>query len=141
MILTVAGLLFACDQQAQVSSASTGQIPVRNKNQTELALGKKVYQDHCSVCHGKQAQGDANWRKTKPNGQYPPPPLNGSGHAWHHSRAVLRDVIMQGSEPGQGDMPAWKGKLSDAETEAVISWFQSTWPDPVYAAWYEMQHR
>jgi mono/diheme cytochrome c family protein len=36
-------------------------------------------------------------------------------------------------------MPAWKGKLSDAQIDAVIEWMQSTWPDPVFAAWHEMQ--
>jgi mono/diheme cytochrome c family protein len=141
IVLTVIGLVFACDQQAQVSSSSTGQMPARNQDKAVLALGEKVYIQHCGKCHGNQGEGATDWRKTGPNGRYPPPPLNGSGHAWHHSRDVLRNVILEGSEPGQGDMPAWKGTLSEAETEAVITWFQSTWPDQVYAAWYEMQHR
>ena len=80
-------------------------------------------------------------RKRKPDGKYPPPPLNGSGHAWHHSRAMLHEMIRTGSRPGEGDMPAWQGKLTGDEIDAVISWFQSLWPDQVYAEWYEMQER
>ena len=38
-------------------------------------------------------------------------------------------------------MPAWKGKLSEAEMAAIVAWFQSLWPQPVYDAWYEMQQR
>jgi mono/diheme cytochrome c family protein len=143
-MVLLAMALGACDQKTQkapLSSVSTGQMPARHYDPAVLSLGKQVYQQHCSVCHGAQAQGAPDWRKRKPNGKFPPPPLNGSGHAWHHSRAVLRDVIRNGSQAGQGDMPAWQGKLTDNEIEAVISWFQSLWPDQVYAAWYEMQQR
>lgn len=137
----VLSVLVACDQQAQVSSASTGLMPARQNDPAVLSLGQAVFQQHCSGCHGAQAQGDPNWRKRKPDGKYPPPPLNGSGHAWHHSRAMLHEMIRTGSRPGEGDMPAWQGKLTGDEIDAVISWFQSLWPDQVYAAWYEMQER
>jgi mono/diheme cytochrome c family protein len=106
-----------------------------------LALGEQVYQQHCAGCHGDHAQGHEHWRKVGPDGNYPPPPLNGSGHAWHHSRAILRSVIKNGSPPEGGNMPAWKDKLSEREIEAVIDYFQSLWPDQVYAAWVEMQNQ
>jgi mono/diheme cytochrome c family protein len=35
-------------------------------------------------------------------------------------------------------MLAWKDKLNDEEIEAIVAWFQSQWPDEVYAAWYQM---
>ena len=147
IMVLLAVVLVACDQKAekdqkvQLSSASTEQVPARHNDPAVLALGQKVFQQHCSACHGAQAQGAADWRKRKPDGTFPPPPLNGSGHAWHHSRAILRDVIRNGSQPGQGGMPAWQGKLTGDEIEAAIGWFQSLWPDPVYTAWYEMQQR
>jgi mono/diheme cytochrome c family protein len=31
-----------------------------------------------------------------------------------------------------GGMPAWKGKFSEDDIEAVIAWFQSRWPEEVY---------
>jgi mono/diheme cytochrome c family protein len=70
---------------------------------------------------------------------FPPPPLDGTGHAWHHPVSWLKQMILDGSPAGQGKMPAWRGKLSEQEVEAVITWFQSLWPDRVYVAWYEMQ--
>ncbi len=36
---------------------------------------------------------------------------------------------------GQGNMQAWKGKLSDEEILSVIAWFQSKWPKDIYNTW------
>jgi len=133
--------LVACNQQPTESSAGTGNSPARNYTEAQLANGQRVFASHCAKCHGANAEGDATWRKMGDDGKYPPPPLDGSGHAWHHSRAVLKNVIENGSKPDQGNMPGWKNKLSNEEIENVISWFQSKWSDQVYDAWYEMQQR
>lgn len=130
-----------CDQKPKVMSSSTGLMPERSYDAEQIAAGKEVFTKYCAVCHGNNAEGAANWHQRNPDGTFPPPPLNGTGHAWHHSTAVLYDVIANGSQPGQGNMPAWKDKLSQEEIEAVVAWFQSLWPDQVYAAWYEMQQR
>ena len=140
-------MLLACDQNTdrtkslRASSTATGQMPTRQYQPEQLELGGQIFAKHCAGCHGDKAQGNENWRVRDENGKFLPPPLNGNGHAWHHSRAVLRNVIENGSVDGSGNMPAWKDKLSDAEIDAVISWFQSLWPDAVYASWYEMQQR
>lgn len=139
-LLLAAGII-ACDQQPKVSSSSSGLMPQRSYDEAQLALGKQVFDDNCSVCHGDNAQGAKDWHQRNPDGSFPPPPLNGTGHAWHHSLDVLYDVIANGSQPGQGNMPAWKDKLSQEQIEATIMWFQSLWPDQVYASWYEMQQR
>ena len=115
--------------------------PLRTQEPGQLSLGEGVFQQHCSRCHGENAQGATNWHKPGDDGFYPAPPLDGSGHAWHHSQAVLKSVIINGSPQGKGKMPAWKNKLTDKEIDAVIAWFQSLWPQPVYDAWYEMQQR
>lgn len=131
----------ACDQKASVSVSSTGQMPQRQYDQELLAAGKKIYSDNCAQCHGSNAEGAPNWHKRNPDGTFPAPPLNGTGHSWHHSIAVLTDMILDGSKPGEGNMPAWKDKLSREQIDSVIQYFQSLWPDPVYAAWYEQQQR
>lgn len=107
----------------------------------QLALGGKIYADNCARCHGVNAEGDAAWRKRDAQGFFPPPPLNGSGHAWHHPMSVLKSVIQTGSVDGSGRMPAWQGHLSDAEIDAVIAWFQSHWPPPIYQAWSDIERR
>ena len=32
-------------------------------------------------------------------------------------------------------MPPFKDKLTAQEIDAIIAWFQSLWPDNIYAAW------
>jgi len=101
----------------------------------EVALGRQLYAQHCAQCHGVGAQGAANWQRPGPDGKMPPPPLNGTGHAWHHPMRDLESVIQNGTP---GNMPAWRDKLSVDETKAVIAWFQSLWPAEIYAAWDRM---
>jgi len=134
-------LLSACGEGQEISGMPVPEAPQREFNAAQLVMGKQVFQKQCATCHGEQAQGDENWRKTDADGNYPPPPLNGSGHTWHHSTEVLKRVIFDGSPQGRGNMPAWKGKLSEEKVDAVIVWMQSTWPQPVYDAWFEMQQR
>lgn len=142
-MLVFALLLGACERSTDSRSVETlaGSNVTRKQDPELLALGKQVYQSHCASCHGENGEGAVNWRQPGADGRYPPPPLNGTGHEWHHSIAVLTQMITNGSPSGQGSMPAWGGKLSDREIRAVIAWFQSWWPDPVYAAWYDMQQR
>ncbi len=125
----------------QAIQTPSGTSIIRKTDQVLVSQGQEIYQQNCAFCHGAQAQGDPDWRKPGADGQYPPPPLNGSGHAWHHPAPQLHEMILNGSPPGQGNMPAWDGKLSPGEIDAVIAWFQSLWPDEVYAAWFDREQR
>ena len=141
IMLVVLLALSACGGGGEGGGLPVPEGVERNSDPELLATGKQVYEQHCARCHGADASGDPNWRKRDADGFFPPPPLNGSGHAWHHSTEVLGNVIREGSPDGTGRMPAWEGKLSEREIEAVIVWFQSLWPQPVYDAWFEMQQR
>lgn len=146
VVVVAIALISACGQQTGNGNKRTvetlaGSGVTRQQNPQQIALGEEIYQKNCAVCHGDHAQGAPNWRQKDAEGFYPPPPLNGTGHEWHHSTANLREIIKNGSPSGQGKMPPWKGKLSDAEIDAVIAWFQSLWPDQVYAAWFDMEQR
>lgn len=138
-------MMAGCDSHSPSSGRTleslTGPAIQRHHDPQQVALGESLYRQHCAECHGKGAEGAPDWRHRDAEGMFPPPPLNGTGHAWHHSVAVLKQVILDGSPAGQGKMPSWHGKLSEAEVEAVITWFQSLWPDQVYVAWYEMQQQ
>lgn len=111
-------------------------IPPRWYDFAQVTRGGRLYAEHCAMCHGRQGEGAADWRRRGPDGKSSPPPLNGTGHAWHHPLALLYRVIMNGSPGGQGNMPAWKDKLSREESVSIIAWFQSQWPDKIYGAWY-----
>lgn len=99
------------------------------------AAGKALYDVHCVACHLPAGAGTANWRERDPSGLLPPPPLNGTAHTWHHPLAVLYRQIMTGSAPGVGNMPPFKGRLSQPEALAIIAYLQSLWSDEVYDAW------
>lgn len=103
----------------------------------QVEQGARVFAQSCGECHGANAEATPNWRETTPEGTYPPPPLNGTAHAWHHSLDVLRRQINLGGVPLGGVMPAFKDKLSAADVDAAIAYFQSKWSDETYAVWLE----
>ena len=103
--------------------------------------GQKLYQLNCAACHGKQAEGAQDWRTPDVHGRNPPPPLNGTGHTWHHSSKALKLVIKEGTGKIGGNMPSWKDKLSEGEIELILTWITAQWPDEIYTAWYNQFHR
>lgn len=109
--------------------------PARVTDAAQMARGAKIYQAHCAACHGANAEGAPAWHRAGPDGKYPAPPLNGTGHDWHHPTSALKWTIREGTGKLGGNMPAWKDKLSDSDIEAVIAWFQSLWPEEVYKNW------
>lgn len=145
--LIVAGtvvLLSACGQEGGSPVSQAQAMPqaaaVRSVDFAQVARGGSLYQQNCAQCHGVNGEGAPNWRQRDANGMFPPPPLNGSGHAWHHPKAMLQYVIANGS-PGGGNMPAWKDELSSGQINDIIAWFMSKWPDEVYQAWYTRNQR
>ena len=109
--------------------------PPRPKADLATVLrGGKIFRKNCAACHGPLGQGRPGWYKPDANGKYPPPPLNGTGHTWHHSTKILKEIISNGTGRLGGNMPAWKDKLSDKEIDAVLEWIKAQWPDNVYAA-------
>ena len=98
---------------------------MRKLDSEKIRRGKIVYQTNCAVCHGKNGESTPDWRKQGADGKYPPPPLNGSAHTWHHSTDTLTKTIREGSPPEIGNMPGWGDKLTDEEIDDVIVWITS----------------
>lgn len=101
----------------------------------QVQTGQQLFTDNCAVCHGGRAEATSDWKKRGEDGHYPPPPLNGSAHAWHHPLEQLRRTIQRGGKPLGGVMPAFKEKLNQQEIDQVIAYFQSMWTDEIYTAW------
>ena len=99
----------------------------------QLALGRKIYAQHCAACHGTRLEGQPDWRKPLPNGRMPAPPHDESGHTWHHPDDVLFGITKHGLVPPyaprgyESDMPAFAGTLSDHEIRAVLAYISSHW--------------
>jgi mono/diheme cytochrome c family protein len=98
-----------------------------------IALGRAVYAATCASCHGETLEGQPNWRSPRADGRLPAPPHDETGHTWHHSDAQLLAIIRRGSAAVvgggyQSDMPGFADILSDEESQAVLDFIKSTWP-------------
>lgn len=111
-----------------------GHSPGDPSDERQVALGKRLYAEHCSECHGSNLSGAPNWQSRLPNGRFPPPPHDDSGHTWHHADNVLFAITKHGLEPPiappgyLSDMPAFENVLPDDGIWAVLAFIKSTWP-------------
>ena len=103
--------------------------------QETLQRGAMVFQKNCASCHKANAEGTLEWKKRDALGVLPPPPLNGTAHAWHHDKEVLKITIQEGGAKLGGTMPAFNDKLSGSDIDAAIAYFQSKWSDELYQDW------
>lgn len=148
VIGTIAFLvLAACDSQPTAVDSTTASVSPQNTaasgsrwyNESQAVQGREVFAENCAVCHGAQAQGlGGDWRERLDDGSFPPPPLDGSAHAWHHPQEILLRVIDYGGEAMGGKMPAFIDVLEQDEKLAAIAFFQSFWTDEIYQQWMQM---
>lgn len=115
-LMIAASLLGACSPPAPTST----EVPTR---------GEELYQQKCASCHGADLSGDPDWRTPNPDGSYPPPPHDSSGHTWHHPDRVLLEIIRDGSDLPQSRMPAFGDRLDDGEIEGILEFIKANW-DP-----------
>jgi S-disulfanyl-L-cysteine oxidoreductase SoxD len=100
-----------------------------------VARGRTVYLENCASCHGRNLEGQPDWKSPDEEGLLPAPPHDGSGHTWHHPDRVLFDVTKLGVAKAANlkdyktRMPAFEGILGDDEIIAVLSYIKSTWPE------------
>ncbi len=118
-----------------IAPSSSARAESRWYDQSSVEKGSTLFRENCSACHGFDAEGTLNWKKTDGNGKYPPPPLNGTAHTWHHSIETLKETIQEGGISIGGSMPAFKSRLSDEDQGALIAYFQSKWADDIYLKW------
>ena len=100
----------------------------------QVSRGEMIYKKFCAVCHGENLEGQADWRKRKPDGKLPAPPHDETGHTWHHPDEVLFGITKHGLVPPyapanyKSDMPAWGSTLVDGDIWAVLAYIKSRWP-------------
>ena len=112
--------------------------PADPMDATAVAEGEAIYLAHCASCHGAQLQGQPNWQEALPDGGYPAPPHDGSGHTWRHSDRQLFEATKFGGRfsaaPGSvPHMPAFENVLSDDEIWAALAFVKSRWPAALQA--------
>lgn len=135
-------LLAACSKESAPAVAPPPPLVLRHFEPASVARGAGLYEQHCALCHGPQAQGHPDWQTPSDGVFAAAPPLNGTGNDWKRTRTELAAVIKNGvrRKSDKTDvMPAWKGRLNDRDIEDVVNWMQSLWPEHVYDAWNKAQ--
>ncbi len=136
-------LLQSCDTEVLPAAPETSAAPAATANRwyssAQLDRGAQVFAANCALCHGQKAEGTVvNWRARLDDGSFPPPPLNGSAHAWHHPLEILIRVIDYGGAALGGKMPAFDDVLEQPDKLAAVAYFQGFWSDEIYQQWMQM---
>ncbi len=140
-VISLFFLLSNCggDANDAVATSQNENAELRWYKEEQVLQGAVVFSENCAICHGSEAQGlHEDWRQRLEDGSFPPPPLNGSAHAWHHPMSVLLQVINDGGEALGGKMPGFSTQLGEDDKLAAIAYFQSYWSDEIYANWQQM---
>ena len=132
----LAGMFLAVPLMAPISLSA--QSLLRPGDKDVVARGAEVYAQQCASCHGKNLEGQPNWRSRMPTGRMPAPPHDESGHTWHHNDRLLFRLTKEGpavvvGNNYQSDMKGYAETLSDRDIIAVLSYIKSKWPSHVRA--------
>ena len=118
------------------ASHSHSHFPITRDSAIMIAKGKIVYESNCVSCHQINLVGAENWKGLDEDGHRKAPPLNGTGHTWHHDDASLHNVIKYGLvkivKNYKGKMLGYENNLKDKDIDSVLSYIKSFWPDDIY---------
>ena len=74
-----------------------------------------------------------------------PPPLNGTGHAWHHSDKLLHGIIKNGIgfyvKDYKGKMNGFGEVLNDEQIDLVLGYIKSYWKKDLYEHQIKLDNR
>lgn len=132
----LASMFLAVPLMAPISLSA--QSLLRPGDKDVVVRGAEIYAQQCASCHGKNLEGQPNWRSRLPTGRMPAPPHDESGHTWHHNDRLLFRLTKEGpaaviGNNYQSDMQGYAETLSDRDIIAVLSYIKSRWPSHVRA--------
>ena len=118
------------------ASYSHSHFPITRDSELMITKGKIIYQNNCISCHQVNLVGVENWKELDEDGHRKSPPLNGTGHTWHHDDATLHNIIKYGLvklvKNYQGKMLGYEDRLKDKDIDSVLAYIKSFWPDDMY---------
>tara|TARA_B100001093_G_scaffold249909_1_gene239335 strand:- start:419 stop:856 length:438 start_codon:yes stop_codon:yes gene_type:complete len=111
-------------------------FPITTESKIMIERGKIVYQNNCVSCHMINLSGAKNWKGLDEDGHRKAPPLNGTGHTWHHDDKTLHSIIKYGLaklvKNYEGKMIGFGDNLSDKEIDSILAYLKSYWPKDKY---------
>jgi mono/diheme cytochrome c family protein len=124
---------------AAIAAYVTVVVPRQRAQQSNAGRGAAIYATNCAGCHGQKLEGQPDWHHLNAAGRLPAPPLDGTGHGWRHSTAELFhmvkfSVLDQAGPDYKTEMPAFDGKISDGDIDAVLAYIHGQWPSGIQAA-------
>ena len=118
------------------TSYSHSHFPITRDSTLMIARGKIIYESYCVSCHQVNLIGAENWKDVDEDGHRKAPPLNGTGHTWHHDDATLHNIIKYGLakivKNYEGKMIGFGDKINDKQIDSVLSYIKSHWEDQIY---------
>ena len=115
---------------------SHNHFPIIIDSKIMIAKGKIAYENNCVSCHMINLAGAKNWKGVDEDGHRKAPPLNGTGHTWHHDDKTLHAIIKNGLaklvKNYEGKMMGFEDKLSDKDIDSVLAYIKSYWPKDKY---------
>ena len=108
---------------------SDNHYPITRDSELMIVSGKIAYQNNCVSCHQVNLAGAENWKGLDEDGHRKAPPLNGTGHTWHHDDATLHTIIKYGLvgivSDYEGKMGGFGDNLSDKDIDSVLAYIKS----------------
>ena len=118
------------------TSYSHSHFPITRDSTLMIARGKIIYESYCVSCHQVNLIGAENWKGVDEDGHRKAPPLNGTGHTWHHDDATLHNIIKYGLakivKNYEGKMIGFGDKINDKQIDSILSYIKSHWEDEIY---------
>lgn len=127
LLLVSLGIWHSRRAPAPVVINGTAVPALPTPDQARISQGEVLYNLHCASCHSPNLAGAPDWKVPLPDGSFPPPPHDDSGHTWHHPDFLLLQIISAGGSLYDGTMPGFAGQLSPDEMEAVLAYIKSSW--------------
>lgn len=104
----------------------------------QVALGRVLYRQHCSYCHGSDREGHEDWRPgtTAPSGLAPA--LDERSPSVDRTDREIFERVKFGGQPFlsptvRSQMPAFEFNLTDAQIWALVAYLKNRWPEEVLA--------
>ena len=111
-------------------------FPITTDSKLMIERGKIAYERNCVSCHMIDLAGAENWKGVDEDGHRKAPPLNGTGHTWHHDDKTLHAIIKYGLaklvKNYEGKMMGFGEKLSDKDIDNILAYIKSYWPLDLY---------